>query len=371
MKLPRLFSLQENLRQHPFLGLAFIAIVLAGLYWLFIASDRYVSEARVLMQRSDLAAAPTMDVSGLLTGVNNAQRSDQLLLRDYLMSMDMLRQLDAELQLRGHYSSRGDWLSRLWGTDTPMESFRDYFLRRVAVELDEYAGVLVIRAQAYDARTAHDIAATMVRLGEQRMNALGHELALEQVKFLEQSAVELGERAKNARYAVLDYQNRKGLSAPQAMAESLVAIVGELEARLSELQTRRSGLLGYLQADAPQIMELDHQIKATQEQIAKERARLAAPGGGTLNATVQEYMNLQIDAEFAQETYRNALLSLDRGRAEATRTLKKVAVLQSASTPEISQEPRRFYNWLVFTLVALLLSGVLHLIFAIVRDHRD
>src|SRR5690606_39501442 len=64
-----------------------------------------------------------------------------------LLSLDVLRRLDAELGLRAHYSGQGDWFSRLWDAKTPMELFQDYFKSRVEIEVDEFAGVLVIRAQ--------------------------------------------------------------------------------------------------------------------------------------------------------------------------------------------------------------------------------
>lgn len=358
-------------RRHPLMGLAGVAIVLAAAYWLLVASERYVSEARVVLQRADLAGGQTMDLGNLLSGVNGASRADQLMLRDHLQSLDVLRKLDAELQLRAHYSGSGDWLSRMWDDQAPIERFQAHFRQRVTVELDEYAGVLVVRAQAYDAATAHAIAAAMVREGERGMNALGHALAQEQVRFLEQQVVSMGERAKAARRAVLEFQNRKGLVSPQATAENLVAVIGRLEAQLVELQTRRAGMLGFLQPNAPQVVELNYQISATERQIEQERARLAAPGGKTLNATVEEFQRLQIEAEFAQEVYRTALAGLERGRVEATRTLKKVSVLQSASVPEYPLEPRRLYNLVVFSLVVLMLAGVLNLVLAIVRDHRD
>lgn len=362
---------QTVLRRYPLMGLALLAIALAAIYWLLVSSDRYVSEARVVLQRSDLSGGQTMDFTSLLAGSNGTQRSDQLLLRDHLLSLDMLRRLDAELQLRQHYGGQGDWLSRLWGGDVPIEVLHEHFRQRVKVELDEYAGVLVVRAQAYTPDMAHAIAAAMVKDGEQAMNALGNALAMEQVKFLEQQVVTLSERAKATRTAVLDFQNRKGLVAPQATAENLMAIIGRLEAQLTELQTRRAGLLGYLQPGASHVIELNYQIAAIEKQIGQERARLAAPGGRTLNTTVEEFQRLQIDAEFAQEIYRTALVGLERGRVEATRTLKKVSVLQSASLPEYPLEPRRLYNLIVFSLVTLMLAGVLNLMLAIVRDHRD
>lgn len=358
-------------RRHTLLTATLVLSLLAGVYWLFLASDRYVSEARVIIQRSDLNSGQSMDFSSLLTGVGGGSRADQLLMRDHMLSLDMLRKLEAQLQLRQHYSSQGDWLSRLWDAEAPLEKFLEHFRARVSVELDEYAGVLAIKAQAYTPEMAQAITAAMVAEGEETMNAMAHALAREQVDFLEGQVTTMGERAQAKRSAVLAYQNRKGLVSPQATAENVAAIVNRLEAQLAELQTRRSSLLGYLQPGSANVVELNLQIEAVQKQIGTEKARLTAPGGKTLNAAVEEFQRLQMEAEFAQQVYQTALTALERGRVEATRTLKKVSVLQSAGMPEFPLEPRRLYNLLVFVLTAFLLAGVLQLLGAIVRDHKD
>jgi capsular polysaccharide transport system permease protein len=357
--------------RYKFLLAAGVFSLFAAVYWVFLASDRYVSEARVIIQRSDLAGGQTVDFSGLLSGVSGDTRADQLLMRDYLLSLDMLRKLEAKLQLRNHFSTQGDWLSRLSDEQAPYETLKSYFSKRVSVELDEYAGVLSIKAQAYTPEMAQAIAAAMVADGEQTMNGIAHALADDQVRFLEGQVTSMGERAQAARGAVLAYQNSKGLVSPQATAENVAAIVNRLEAQLAELQTRRSSLLGYLQPSSANVVELNLQIDAVQKQIATERARLAAPGGKTLNTTVEEFQRLQLDAEFAQEVYKTALTALERGRLEAARTLKKVSVLQSAGLPEYPLQPRRWYNLLVFVLGAFIAAGVLQLLGAIVRDHKD
>jgi capsular polysaccharide transport system permease protein len=65
----------------------------------------------------------------------------------------MLKKLDNKLKLRRHYSdSRYDIFSRLWQEDTPMELFQRYFEKRVSVDYDEFAGVLRVKVQAYDAK---------------------------------------------------------------------------------------------------------------------------------------------------------------------------------------------------------------------------
>jgi capsular polysaccharide transport system permease protein len=357
--------------RHKIMAAALLMSLLAAGYWLIVASDRYVSEARVIIQRSDLSSGQAMDFTSLLSGVAGGNRPDQLLMRDHMISLDMLRKLDTQLQLRQHYSSQGDWLSRLWDAQAPLEKFLDYFRSRVSVELDEYAGVLSIKAQAYTPEMAQAITAAMVADGEDTMNAMAHALAREQVNFLEGQVATMGERAQAKRIAVLAYQNRKGLVSPQATAENVATIVNRLEAQLAELQTRRNTLLGYLQPGSANVVELNLQINAVQKQIGTEKARLTAPGGQTLNAAVEEFQRLQMEAEFAQQVYQTALTALERGRVEATRTLKKVSVLQSAGMPEFPLEPRRLYNLLVFVLTAFLLAGVLQLLGAIVRDHKD
>jgi capsular polysaccharide transport system permease protein len=324
-----------------------------------------------MLSRADLASGQTMDFASLLSGAAGNNRTDQLLLRDHLRSIDILRKLDADLQLRQHFSQNGDVLSRLWDEQAPIEVFHRHFLQRVSIELDEFAGVLVIQAQAYTPEMAERIATALLAEGESHMNALGHELAQEQVRFLQQQVDELNERVKTTRSALLTYQNRKGLVSPQATAENIAAIVARLEAQLAELQTRRTGLQSFLQPQAPQLAEVNTQIAAVEQQLVRERARLAAPEGGTLNRTVEEFQRLQLDAEFAQRVLTTALTSLERGRVDATRTLKKVQVLQSPHRPEDPLQPRRLYNTIVYALVTLLVAGIVQLLLAIVRDHQD
>jgi capsular polysaccharide transport system permease protein len=363
--------IKHTLLGRPIVSVAIIASLLAAVYWLAIASDRFVSEARVIIQRTDLPGGQAVDFSSLLGGATG-NRADQLLLRDYLRSVDMLQTLDATLHLRAHYSNTShDPLARMWSQDLPMEWFHEYYLSRVSVEMDDFAGVLVIKAQGFDAKTAHSITTQLVQEGELFMNRMAHSLAQGQVTFLEDQVTQMNQRAMQARQAVLRYQNKTGLVSPRASAENIVGIVAKLEGQRTDLQTQRIAAQAYLVSTHPTIVQLSQQIAAIEKQIATEQAKLASQNGKPLNRTVEEFQRLEMEATFTQDVYKTGLIALERGRIEATRMIKKVSVLQAPTTPEYPLEPRRFYNTLVFALVALLLAGVAHLLAAIVRDHKD
>lgn len=359
------------LRRRTF-SVAAVCILLASIYWGFIASDRYVSEAKVVLERTDMSTGASMDLGALLSGATGGNRADQMLLRTHLLSVDMLNKLDAALDLRGHYSDTSrDPLSRMWGKARSQELFYAHYLKRVSVEFDEYSGVLVITAQAYEAKMAKAITEMLVSEGERYMNELGHAMARDQVQFLEHQVTEMGQKALQTRQDLLSFQNQKGMLSPQAMAEALQGTITRLESQLVDLRARRTTLLGYLSPEAPGVVELNLQIAAIENQIAKEQTRLTSPKGQTLNSTVEEYQRLEMAAKFAEDVYKTALVALEKGRIEALRTLKKVSVLQTPTLPQYPQEPRRIYNILVFIISAVVLAGLVHLVAAVIRDHQD
>ncbi len=360
------------LRRRTF-AVAAVAIVLAIIYWGLIASDRYVSEAQIVIERTDLGGSgTTVDLGGLLGGSSSGNRTDQMLLRAHLLSVDMLKKLDEKLDLRSHYSDRErDVISRMWKKDIEQEWFHRHYLARTSVDFDEYSGILMVRVEAYDPKMANAIAEMLVREGERYMNELGHAMARDQVAFLEKQVDEMGQALLRTRRELLSFQNKKGMISPQATAEALQATISRLEGQLTDLKARRGALMGYLNTQAPTVIDLDMQIRALEKQIIQEQARLTSPKGQTLNTAVEEFQRLEMIAKFAEDIYQTALTALEKGRLESLRTLKKVSVIQAPSMPQYPWEPRRIYNIVVFVLIAVVVAGIVHLAAAIIRDHRD
>jgi capsular polysaccharide transport system permease protein len=349
--------------------LATLFIAASTLYWGLFAADRYVSESHVIIENIQGPPSGATDLSSLITGAGAPK--DILLLRDYLRSADMLRKLDVALDLREHYSANYDVLSRMLSKNIPFEWFLRHYQGRVEAEYDEYAGLLVIRAQAYTPEMAHAIGDALVREGERFMNELAHKLALEQVSFAEREVEAANKRVVATRRSVLAYQNEHGLVSPTATVESMSLVTAQLEGELSRLEARRDALESYLTPTAPDVVQINSQVRALQKQMAVVSTRLASSSGKALNLVAEEYERLTMEAGFQQDVYKTSLSALERSRVDATRTLKKVSVLQTPTLPESAQEPRRIYNITIFALATLLLTGIAHLLIAIVREHRD
>jgi len=357
---------------HNLVWVVLLMALATSVYWVLIASDRYVSQANVIIRSTDSINAPAFDLSMLMSGISNVSHSDQLLLREYLLSVDMLKKLDAKLDLRSHYSDkRRDIVSRMWFKDGPLEWFYRHYLSRVSVEYDDYAGVLRVSVQAYDDKMAQAIADMLVHEGERYMNHLGHELAETQVDFLVQQVGLAQQRFQEASRELLAFQNQKGLLSPAATAESINAIIANLENQRTQLQTQLTSLPKTLDPQHPNIIMLKQSLAAVDRQIAQEKARLATPSGKTLNASMEEAHRLQMAVSFTQDIYKASLTALEKGRIDATRMLNKVSILQAPTLPEYPMEPRRIYNTIVTLLFAGALIGLLKLLEGIVRDHVD
>ncbi len=352
---------------------ALVLCLLGSFYWIGIASNRYVSEAHVLIQKTGLPGGGGVDFTGLLTGVTSSgNRPDQMRMRDYMLSVDMLKKLDAELHLRQHYSDpRHDPITRLWSPNASMEDFQSYFNSRVKIDLDDSLGDLVITAQAYDPQTAQAIISSMIRDGEAYMNRSDHDLVRAQVDFLEGEAVRSNQRNIAARQALINYQNKAGLLSPEQSAERLQGIVAQLEARRTALETQLRERQAYLVSTHPDVISVRQQIEAVNQQIANESGKVVSAGGGALNRKAATFDRLQQDAVFANQVYQTTLTALEKGRIDAMRMVQKVSVVQQPTRAEKSIQPRRLYNATVFSLVTLLAAGIILLLTAIIRDHVD
>ena len=349
----------------------FVASLLCILYWTF-SSDRYVSEATILIQNTEQISTPSLDVATLLSGMGGPNKSDQLLLSEYLLSVDMLKKIDKALNIRVHYSNdKLDFISRMWLGKYYLEWFYRYYLSRVSITYDEISGVLRIQAQAYDPDTAYNIAKLLVNEGEKFMNEMSHSLARAQVAFLDKQVIQSQTEVIQSSNKLLNFQNQKGLVSPKATIESIHAIISKLEENKIQLQTQISSLPSNLDKNHPTIKSLKKSLLAVEYQISQEKLKLASSNGKSLNALMEEEQFLKLELKFKQDIYQTSLLALEKGKMNAARALKQASILHQPFLPEYAWLPRRIYNIICTICITVLILGIVNLLKLIILDHVD
>lgn len=357
------------------LQIALIAVpmLVATLYLALIAADRYVSDSTVALQQSgnELSALP--GAASLLAGLSSPSRDETLYLRQYIQSLGLLNELDAKFNLRKHFESpRLDFAARLWAGAT-QEQFLDYYRSRVDVVMDEMSSTLTIRVQGFDPDFAHRLNRAILDASERFVNEMSHSLARERLRFSESELALAEERVRTARADVLTFQNKYGSLNPSIQAEASGAMSAQLQAAATRAEAERRALLSFQTEKSVEVQALNAQIKAIQDQLAAERLRATgnADQSDRLGALALEFQGLRMRAEFALETYRVALMSIESARMEASRKIKSLVVIEPPTLPQSAEYPRRLYDLTTIFVACLLIYAAVRLIVATIREHQD
>ncbi|WP_429135892.1 sugar transporter [Aeromonas veronii] len=362
------FSWQKAVRLGSFLWVL-LCFGVATLYYVAIASDRYVSEASIIVKQADqLKMMP--DALSML-GLGGSNHQDVQVLHAHLASWDMLQRLDKALDLKGHYQSgHADWLSRL-SRDASNEEFLAYYRDHLTLTLDELSGILTIRLQAFEPEYAREVVALMLKEGEGFINRLGHQVALEQLAFVESEVARSHERLQTERDKMLAFQNRHKLMSPEATSSAMLGLVSELEAELVRQDTELKRLQIYMNPKAPDVVAAKDRVDALTRQLAQEKRRLTSNDEQSLNEVNADYQAVQVQTQLAADIYKTGLVSLEQARVEAYRKLKHLLVVSTPSAAQEAQYPRRFYNLATIGVLLCLFYGLVVMGLATLREHQD
>lgn len=349
-----------------------VPMLLAVLFYLFLAADRYVSEAKVTVrQAGDVAAADVSSIALMMAGVNTGSREETLYLRDYIHSLDMLKHLDAKLNLRQAYESeKRDPIFRLY-SGASQEWFHRYYRNRVEVVFDDLTALLTVRVQGFDPEFARQVNAEILAQSERFVNEISHRLAREQMAFAETEMLKSRERYQTAKSRLTAFQNRHKVLDPLAQAQATATLTAQLEGEIAHKEAELKTLTGYLQENAPQVAIMRNQLAALRAQLDNERGKVASQNGSRLNTLASEYQNLLLDAGFAEDAYKAALTAMEATRIEASRKLKNLVVVETPARAEVALYPQRLYDLATLLVILVLAYGITRLVIATIQDHRD
>ncbi len=360
-----------SLWKKSWMWLVVFPFLLSCIYYGVIASDRYVSEAKVTIKQTDSIGQVEAGIS-LLGATTSPGAQDAKMLQEYLLSLDMLHYLESNQSLRAHYQSgHADMFSRL-DEDARQEQFLEFYRDHMEVSYDELSGVLTVRAQAFEADYGQQLLKVILARGEEFINNIGHNMAKEQVGFVQGELNRARESLRTSQHQILTFQDEHKLFNPQQESGARLEIVNSMEASLARLKADLTNRLSYMQDTAVEVVALKDRIRAEEAQLKIERSKLVGDQAGeNMNDVNAEFKNLQMNVEFATDNYKTSLLSLEQARIEAYRKLKHLVVVDSPSLAENAEYPRRIYILSTLLVLLCIFYGVGRIVVATVREHRD
>lgn len=360
-------------RRIPLAALVVIGLptLLAMVYYLLIASPRYVSETQFLVRAAGQSTPSSLGIA--LQGVGIAPtQTEAFVVHNYITSRDGLAELSRRYEVVEMLGPRGiDAFSRYprpW-EGRSQEALYKGFQRFVTVGYDSTTGISTLRVEAFRARDAQVLAEALLGGGEQLVNRMNERSAADAVAQAQQSRDEARTRLSEAQQRLTAFRNREQIIDPASSALQSSQLIGGLLAELARLRADRAQLASEA-SNSPQLTVFDSRIRAYEGQIETERAKIAGDAG-SLAPKLSIYEDLMLTREFADRELTQATAAVITAQQEARRQKLYLDRVVSPSLPDEPAEPRRWLAILTVFASSLLVYGVGWLIYAGVREHRQ
>jgi len=346
-----------------------IVVALSALYYLLFASDVYVTRAQLYVKSTGTSASAVPQLA--LLGASTVDDKDTTMVVAYAASQNMLTILEEKTGFSEHFSaSNWDYVSRL-SADPSEESRLKYFRERLNASVHPESGIITLRAQAYTPELSLQMVEEAIRSAETFINSVGQKIALEEIAFVEQEMDRSRQNLQAVRAKLLRFQNENGILGIEANGAARQAMVNEMESQLVRMQTNEKTLAAYLNPAAADLVAVRDGIMALTAQLAIEREKLASQNGVSTNDINATFQALELELQFATDLYQNTLVGLEQARIESYKKLKHLVVIQAPQLPDEALEPRKLYNIMSLFVALTLAYGIITMIVATVREHRD
>lgn len=350
-------------------ALVIVACVAIVIYYTSIASPRYVSESQFVVKESGANDLPLSGLVAIASGSPNMR--DALILQKYIQSRSMAEALEESIGLKGHYQEQQwDWFSRLTGNGSS-EQYLDYYQQHVKVQYDELSEVLLVEVQAFTPEFSLITAQKIIELSEIFINQLGLKMVKQQLAYAQQDVNRAYEELKTQQAKLISFQDQFKLYNPEQQGSALLSAMSELEAEIIKEETALKSLSAYMRADAADIKAKQIRIDALKQQLAQEKNRLTNQEQQSLNKVNVDYQEIKLNSQLAADLYKSSLASLELIRSDAFRTLKHLLVIEMPTLAQEDKYPRRLYSIFTWFITMLLCYGVLKMIVAVIKEHKE
>ena len=344
----------------------------AGVYFVAMATDRYVSEARFVIR----TAAKPLGSGGLSAVLQMAglSRSDDdvFSIQNFLTSREAVDRLNASLDLRGIYGRpEADFLTHypsfIYGkTD---EEFFHYLKSMIEVDYNTTTGITTLDVQAFRPDDAAAVAGKLLDLAEDKVNALNARIHDDGVRVAEDEVKRSQERMSDAQLKIAEFRTRELIVDPVKSSGVLIDLIAMLGADLAQTQSKLTALAEDA-PDSPGLAVLNDKATALKNQIKSQRDQIHSDTD-SLAKQLAEFEQLALDQTFASESLTRALRGLDSARQEAGRQQLFLERVVSPNRPDYPMMPRRLWNFATIAALNLLAVMIVWLFRTGFREHAQ
>ena len=354
-----------------FLLIVGLPTALASGYYGVIATPVYVSETTFVVRS---ATQNQLNGFGMaLQGIGLAsQASDAFAVHSFISSRQGLESVEQDFDVRAVVSKPGaDFLQR-YPNVFESESKEDLFKamqRFVVVGYDSQTGISTLRASAFSANDAYNLANEYLTKAEARVNQLNARALENTLSRAEQRVLDAAQELAEAQRQMTAFRAANGTVDPTREAMIMGEVVVELTSNTAKLKAEYD----QLRAEAPSsplLPAMRARIDALESQIAQERSRIVG-SGAALSQKVGAYEQLLLNSEVAARELASAKSSFELARQELNKQQLYLETISSPSLPDAAVQPRRLRGVLTVMSVTLLLYGAAWLAWASVREHRQ
>lgn len=340
-------------------------------YFGVVASDIYISESSFVV-RSPKNQASLTGFGALLQGSGfSRSQDDSYTVQEYMRSRTALEQLQQELPVKSFYDSQGDILSRFNGfkLNDSQEAFFRYFKDRLSIDLDSVSGIATLRVRAFKPEEGQQINQKLLSLGEELINRLNERARKDTLEYAEQAVEDAEKNVNNTAEALSKYRIKNKIFDLPAQSGVQLSLISTLKSELIRVETQLAQLVS-ITPDNPQVPALEMRQKSLRKEIEQQSKNLSGSNNSIATQTA-EYQRLVLANELAQQQLTAAMTSLQNTRGEADRQQLYLEVINKPSQPDWALEPHRLYNILATFIIGLMLYGVLSLLIASIREHKN
>ncbi|MBJ7483588.1 chain-length determining protein [Brevundimonas sp.] len=355
----------------PFLIVVVLPTLIAAVYYLLIASPRYVSETQFVVRAANRSQPSSLGMALEGVGLSSTQ-TDAFTVHEYMTSRDAFKEVGRQVDLRRIVGPPGaDALSRYprpWEKGTE-EGFYKGFQRFIVVGYDSSTGISTLRVEAYSPQDARRVAEVMLASGENLINRLNERSATDAVRDAQAARDRARQRLSEAQQQLVAFRNRERFIDPAETATESSRLIGGLMATVAQLRAERTQVMNEA-ANSPQLPVINSRIAAYESQISAERAKIAGDSG-SLAPKLSAYEDLSLNREFADRELTAANAAVTSAEEDARRQKLYLDRIVAPSLPDEPAEPRRWIAILTLLISSLVAYGIGWFIWAGAREHRQ